>query len=497
MLLTAIWLLPLAGAVFVDLLPRGYARRAGIAVAVIELALTLAVAIALVPHSTGFQFVVDLPWVPQYGISYTLGVDGLNVWLLVLNAFLTLVGLSVTPVDTQRLRAFVALMLALEGAMAGVFLATDLLLFYVFWEAQLIPAYFLLWLWGEGRRPDRAALRFVIYTLIGSLLMLVGVIGEYVFAGNGTHTFDLAALAAHPPSSPIQFALFFVFTLAFVIKAPIAPFHSWLPAAYRAAPIGFLVLLAGVMGKTGVYALLRIVLPLLPNPTYWWNWHYVMPALAIFSILWGALMALAQRDLKLLVAYSSVSHMGFILLGIFSLTEQGAQGAVILMISHGLTIAALFLIVHWIERRVGTRDRSVLRNLAPRIPVLTGVFLVVTFAAAGLPGLSGFVGEFMTLFGAWQQAPWEAAVGALGLVLGPLYLLRAFQGAVYAPPGQDPPAGHPPSNYLAPERLPDLSWTEGWVMAPLIAVMFLIGLFPIILTHAMTTLGLVLHFPWS
>lgn len=497
MLLTAVWLLPVVGAVAVDLLPRIYARYLGVAVALIELALTLVLAIAILPDRTGFQFGVNLAWVPQYGISYTLGVDGLSVWLLLLNSFLTVVGLFVTPIDTQRLRGFVALMLLLEGAMAGVFLATDLLLFYVFWEAMLIPAYFLLWLWGEGRRPEQAALRFVLYTLVGSLLMLVGVIGEYVFAGGGRHTFDLATLAAHPPSAGIQFGLFFVFTLAFVIKAPIVPFHSWLPPAYRAAPIGFLVVLAGMMGKTGLYGLLRIVLPLLPNPTLWWNWHLVMPVLAIISIIWGGLMALVQRDLKMLVAYSSVSHMGFILIGIFSLTQQGAEGAVILMVSHGLIIAALFLIVYWIERRAGTRDRQVLRNLAPRMPVLAGVFLVVTFAALGLPGLSGFVGEFMTLFGAWQQAPWEAVVAALGLVIGPLYMLRAFQGAVYAAPGQDPPPGHPPANYLAPERLPDLTWTEGWVMVPLIGLMFLIGLFPVILTHAMTTLGLALHFPWS
>lgn len=497
MLLTAVWLLPIVGAVVVDLLPRAYARWAGIAIAIIELALTLVLVIGLLPHRTGFQFEVNVPWVPQYGISYTMGVDGLSVWLLALNAFLTLVGLVVTPVETQRLRGFVALMLLLEGAMAGVFLAADLLLFYVFWEAMLIPAYFLLWLWGEGRRPDYAALKFVVYTLVGSLLMLVGVIGEYVFAGGGTHTFDLATLAAHPPDAGIQFGLFFVFALAFVIKAPIVPFHSWLPTAYRAAPVGFLVVLAGTMGKTGLYALLRIVLPLFPNPTLWWNWHDVMPVLAIISILWGALMALAQRDLKLLVAYSSVSHMGFILLGIFSLTQQGAEGAVILMVSHGLTIAALFLIVAWIEQRAGTRDRTVLRNLAPRMPVLAGVFLVVTFAVAGLPGLSGFVGEFMTLFGAWQKAPWEAVVAAIGLVLGPFYMLRAFQGAVYAPRGQDPLPGHPPPSYLAPERLPDLTWSEGWVMVPLIGLMFLIGLFPVIFTHAMTTLGLALHFPWS
>jgi NADH-quinone oxidoreductase subunit M len=408
-----------------------------------------------------------------------------------------MVGLFVTPIDTQRLRGFVALMLLLEGAMAGVLLATDLLLFYVFWEAQLIPAYFLLWMWGEGRQPQRAALRFVLYTLVGSLLMLVGVIGEYVFAGRGQHTFDLATLAASPPGAGVQFGLFFVFALAFVIKAPIVPFHSWLPAAYRAAPIGFLVPFAGMMGKTGLYGFLRIVLPLLPNPTLWWNWHDVMPVLAIISILWGAYMAIAQPDLKLLVAYSSVSHMGFILLGIFSLTQPGAEGAVILMVSHGLTITALFLIVWWIERRTGSRDRSVLSNLAPRMPVMAGVFLVITFAASGLPGLSGFVGEFMTLFGAWQRAPWLAVVAALGLVLGPVYLLRAFNGAVYAPQRQNPPAGHPPASYLAPERLPDLTWNEAWVMVPMIGIMFLIGIFPVVLTHAMTTLGLALHFPWS
>ncbi|MGH7920610.1 MAG: complex I subunit 4 family protein [Candidatus Dormibacteraceae bacterium] len=496
MLLTAIWLVPIAGAVLVDLLPRAYARWTGIGVSIIALALTLIVAIMLIPSHQGFQFAVNLPWVPQYGISYTLGVDGLSVWLLVLNAFLTVVGLAVAG-DTPRPRGFTALMLLLEGGMAGVFLAADLLLFYVFWEAMLIPAYFLLWLWGEGRRPDRAALKFVIFTLAGSLLMLVGVIGEYVFAGGGTHTFDLATLAANPAAPGIQFGLFFVFTLAFIIKAPIVPFHSWLPTAYRAAPIAFLVVFAGTMGKTGLYALLRIVLPLIPNPDLWWNWHAVMPVLAVISIIWGALMALSQRDLKLLVAYSSVSHMGFILLGIFSMTQEGAEGAVILMVSHGIVIASLFLIVAWIERRTGTRDLSALRQLAPRMPILAGVFLVVTLAALGLPGLSGFVGEFMTLLGAWRQAPWEAVVASVGLVLGPLYMLRAFQGAMYAPRGQDPHSGHPPASYLAPQRLPDLTWSEAWVLVPLIGVMFLIGLFPIVLTQAMTALGLALHFPWS
>ncbi|MFZ0217943.1 MAG: NADH-quinone oxidoreductase subunit M [Candidatus Dormiibacterota bacterium] len=496
MLLSAIWLLPVLGAVLIDLLPKRAARTTGIAVSLIDLALTIVAAVGLVPGHHGYQFAVDLPWVPQFGASYHLGVDGISIWLLVLNAFLTVIALLAGG-SVPRPRGFVALLLLLEGAMAGLFLSADLLLFYVFWEAMLIPAYFLLWLWGEGPRPAYAALKFVIFTLVGSLLMLVGVIGEYVFAGAGQHTFDLTTLAAHPATEAIQFGLFVLFALAFAVKAPIFPFHSWLPTAYAAAPTPFLVVFAGVMGKTGVYAFLRLVVPLLPHPVLWWNWDAVMPVLAVAGIIWGALMALNQRDLKMVVAYSSVSHMGFILLGIFSLTEQGQQGALIQMVNHGIIIAALFLLVAWIERRTGSRDRSVLRDLAPRMPVLAGVFMVVTLASLGLPGLNSFVGEFMTLLGAWRQAPWEAVVGAIGLVLGPLYMLRIFQGAMYAPRGQDPLPGHPPRSYTDPVKLPDLARLEAGLMVPLIALMFLIGFYPALLTSVMTALGYPLPVPWS
>src|SRR5207244_9316596 len=261
-----------------------------------------------------------------------------------------------------------------------------------------------------------------------------------VYAGGGKHTFDPATLPAHPPSPGLQFGLFFLFGLAFAIKVPLFPFHGWLPDAYEAAPAPLLVTFAGVMGKTGAYAMLRILVALLPHPVLWWDWNSVIPVLAVVGIAWGALMALNQRDMKMVVAYSSVSHMGFIVLGIFAFNQQGQQGAVLQMVNHGLIVPALFLLAAWIEARTGTRDRSVLKDLAPRMPVMTAIFFIVTLAALGLPGLNSFVGEFLTLLGAWQYSPWLAVSGCAGLVLAPVYMLRLFQGVMYAAPGEQLPA---------------------------------------------------------
>jgi NADH-quinone oxidoreductase subunit M len=383
------------------------------------------------------------------------------------------IAILATPV-TNRTGGFVALMLAMSAGLAGVFMATDLVFFYVFWEAMLIPAYFLLWLYGEGPRPGWAALKFVLYTLAGSLLMLVGVIGEYV--ATGKQTFDLAQLATMSPSPALQFGLFFVFALAFAIKTPLFPFHSWLPDAYNAAPIPMLITFAGVMGKAGAYGFLRIAVPLFPQPVDWWDWRWVIPVLAVAAIIWGALMALAQSDMKMLVAYSSVSHMGFIVLGIFAFNIQGQQGAIVQMVNHGVIIAALFLIVGWIADRAGTRDRSAMAGLALRMPVMAGVFAVVTFAALGLPGLNSFVGEFMTLLGAWERAPVLAIVGAAGLILAPVYMLRLFQGVM-----QGPPAGPVPRSDIYAGQLS--------LITPLILIMFAIGLDPAVLTNLMTSLG--------
>ena len=473
MTLTAIWVIPLVGAAFIAYMPPRLAKWSGVFTAVAALFVAAVVAIGFAPNYHGFQFTERMEWIPQYSIFYRLGVDGISLWLVVLNAFLTVIGILATPI-TKRTAGFVALMLAMSAGLAGVFMATDLVLFYVFWEAMLIPAYFLLWRYGEGERPGRAAFKFVLYTLVGSLLMLVGVIGEYIVTG--LQTFDLAALATLAPAPGLQFGLFFVFGLAFAIKTPLFPFHSWLPDAYMAAPTPMLITFAGVMGKAGAYGFLRIAVPLFPHPVGWWDWSWVVPILAVAAIIWGALMAIAQSDMKLLVSYSSVSHMGFIVLGIFALNVQGQQGAVVQMVNHGIIIAALFLIVAWIDDRVGTRDRMGMAGLALRMPLMAGVFAVVALAALGLPGLNSFVGEFMTLLGAWERAPLLAVFGAIGLVLTPVYILRMFQGVM-----QGTPVGSVPKS--------DIYGSQLALLAPLIALMFVIGLDPALLTNLMTSIG--------
>lgn len=471
--LTSLWLLPLVAAALVFRLPPALAKWFGVLTAFVALLIAAFVAFTFAPYYHGFQFTEKVAWIPQFSIFYRLGLDGISLWLVVLNAFLTVIAVLATPVQ-RRTGGFVALMLAMSAGLAGVFMATDLVLFYVFWEAMLIPAYFLLWLYGEGARAGWAALKFVLYTLAGSLLMLVGIIGEYIVTGQ--HTFDLSQLATMAPSPSLQFGLFFLFAIAFAIKTPLFPFHSWLPDAYSAAPVPMLVTFAGVMGKAGAYGFLRIAVPLFPQPVDWWDWRWVIPVLAVAAILWGALMALVQKDMKLLVSYSSVSHMGFIVLGVFALNIQGQQGAVIQMVNHGILIAALFLIVGWIADRVGTRDRSAMAGLALRMPVMAGVFAVVTFAMLGLPGLNSFVGEFMTLLGAWERAPVLAVFGAIGLVLAPIYMLRLFQGVM-----QGAPEGPVPRR--------DIYAGQVSLLAPLIVLMFAIGLDPAVLTNLMTSLG--------
>jgi NADH-quinone oxidoreductase subunit M len=479
-MLTAIWLVPTVGAVLVTALPRRFSKWTAVIVSTIGLALALYVAFAFDASRHSYQFVERTTWIADYHIDYHLGVDGISLWLIVLNAFLTLIAVLATPLATVSEPRFLALLLLLEAGMAGAFLAVDLVLFYVFWEAMLIPAYFLLWGWGEGPRASYAAIKFILYTLAGSLLMLVGVIAEYFATGQST--FDISKLASVHPSSAAQFGLFFLFALAFAIKIPLFPFHSWLPDAYMAAPTPFLVTFAGVMGKIGAYGLLRIVLPLFPHPVYWWDWNWVMPVLGVAGIVWGAFLAVAQRDMKSLVAYSSISHMGFIVVGIFSLNAQGAQGAVLQMVNHGIIIAALFLIVAWIALRTGTRDRSALAGLGWGMPAMAGVFLVVTLAALGLPGLNSFVGEFMTLLGAWQRSPILAVVSCIGLVLAPVYMLRLFQGAMQGP-------------RPAATRVFDLRFSEGGILAPLVLLMFFLGLYPYFLTRVMNAVGQPV--PWQ
>ena len=473
-LLSTIWLLPLISAFLVAFMPPRWSKGMSVAAALVTLGIAGAVAFIFDPTASGYQFTENIAWIPQFRIFYRLGVDGISIWLVVLNALLTVIAVLATPISMKNANRFLGLILAMSAGLAGVFMAVDLVLFYVFWEAMLIPAYFLLWLFGEGERPGRAAVKFVLFTLVGSLLMLVGVIGEYVFTGQ--QTFNLATLSTIAPSPSIQFGLFAVFALAFAIKTPLFPFHGWLPDAYLAARTPMLITFAGVMGKAGAYGFLRIAVPLFPDPVGWWDWRWVIPVLAVAAIIWGALMAIAQRDMKLLVAYSSVSHMGFIVLGTFSYNVQGQQGAILQMVNHGIIISALFLLVAWIADRTGTRDRSALAGLARRMPVMAGVFIVVTLAALGLPGLNSFVGEFMTLLGAWQRAPVLAAIGAIGLVLAPVYMLRLFQGTMHGEPTETKPMADINAGQLA-------------LLTPLILLMFVLGLYPYVLTRLMTALG--------
>jgi NADH-quinone oxidoreductase subunit M len=278
--------------------------------------------------------------------------------------------------------------------------------------------------------------------------------------------------------------LFALFAAGFLVKVPVFPFHAWLRDTYMTAPTPVLLGIAGVMGKAGAYAMLRILLPLFPNPNLWWNWNDVIPVLAVIAIAWGAFMALTQRDLKALVAYSSLSHMGFIVLGIFTFNAQGQEGAVIQMVNHGLIVPALFLLIAWLQQRTGTRDRSAIAGLAPRMPIMAGIFMIVALAALGLPGLNSFVGEFMTLLGAWQLAPWLAITGCLGLILAPIYMLRVFQGAMYGPNvSLDPEVAHP-----------DLRRTEIALILPLLALMFVLGLFPNLIGEAIAAVGQPM--PW-
>jgi NADH-quinone oxidoreductase subunit M len=473
--LTILWLLPLIAGALVAFMPPQLSKLMSAITAIITLGIAAGVALVFDPGAHHYQFTEVVPWVPQLSIFYRLGVDGISIWLVVLNAFLTVIAVLATPVTMKNANRFLGLILAMSSGLAGVFMAVDLVLFYVFWEAMLIPAYFLLWLFGENEEtPGRAAIKFVLYTLAGSLLMLVGVIGEYV--ATGKQTFDLATLATISPTPAIQFGLFFVFALAFAIKTPLFPFHSWLPDAYLAAPTPMLITFAGVMGKAGAYGFLRIAIPLFPHPVLWWDWRWVIPVLAVAAIIWGALMALAQRDMKLLVAYSSVSHMGFIVLGIFAFNVQGQQGAILQMVNHGIIVPALFLLVAWIADRAGTRDRSALAGLAPRMPVMAGVSIVVVLAALGLPGLNSFVGEFMTLLGAWQRAPVLAILGAVGLVLAPVYMLRFFQGTFQGEPVDKRP-------------MQDIHTAQLVLLSPLVLLMFVLGIYPYLLTQLMSALG--------
>lgn len=500
-LLSAIIATPFIGAALALIMPRRAAWGWGVAVAVIGLALSLAVIPLFSSSASGFQFVEHDTWLPELGVTYSLGVDGLSVFLLGLNGLLTLVALIASPpplASGDRARAYVALMLTLSGAMQGVFLATNLFLFYIFWELMLVPAYLLVGMFGGPRRVY-AAIKFVLFTAVGSLLMLIGIIWVGVVTtstSNAPFTLDLSTLLAKGVPAGAQPILFFAFMAAFAVKAGLFPLHSWAPDAYTQAPTPVVVLIAGVMAKTAVYGMLRFTLPLFPLAAI--QYFPLVGTLTVIGILYFAAQALVSNDIKRLLAYVSLSHMSVIILAIFAMNQQGIQGAILQMVNHGVIIAALFLIAGAIEERAGARRLTEFGGLATRLPWMATAFLIASLAALGLPGLNSFAGEFLAFLGAFHANRVYGAVATLVVIPAAWYMLRFFQGVMHGPTSEEGPvtealqAGAGVANGTdAPARgrgarravkrsgaMRDLGWREALALLPLIALMFYLGVAP-------------------
>jgi NADH-quinone oxidoreductase subunit M len=415
------------------------------------------------------QFVQSLHWVPALHINYLVGVDGISLWMVVLTALLGVISILLSMKQEKNLRNFVALMLALEAGTLGVFLALDTIMFYVFWELMLVPTYFIIGIWGEGRRVY-ATMKFVIFTLVGSLLMLVAILSLTMVHYGATHdvTFDLRILTHTHIDPSMQIWMFLFFFVAFAIKIPVFPLHSWLPHAYVACPIPALILLTGAMSKTGAYGFLRFCLPLFPDAIE--SMALVIGLMAGAGMVYGAWIAIAQKDIKALVAYSSISHLGFIVLGIFARNEEGIEGSILQMLNHGIIASALFIIVGFIEMRMGTRNLAELRGLSKAMPVLYGTFMLVMLAALGLPGLNGFVGEFLILMGVWNSQLLSGLsgilvlMGGLSIVFASIYMLYMFQGTMQEKPNS--------------ENVSDINSGEFKLLLPACLLILLIGLYP-------------------
>jgi len=469
-LLTLVVFSPLAGALFLGLLPRepvAGIRRAALVFALVPFALSLWVLAAFRPGEADFQLVERAAWIPAWGVDYRLGVDGVSLFLVLLTTFLTpIVVLSSWGDVHKRVKDFFVLLLVLETGMLGTFLALDLFLFYVFWEVMLIPMVFLIGVWG-GPRRIYAAVKFMLYTMVGSLLMLVAILycAWSVKTQTGSFGFGYDRFLALHLADREQLYLFAAFALAFAIKVPIFPLHTWLPDAHVEAPTGGSVILAGVLLKMGTYGFLRFAIPLFPVAVAaaapW------IVALAVIGIVYGALVATVQPDLKKLVAYSSVSHLGFVMLGLFALNPIGVSGAVYQMLNHGLSTGGLFLVVGMIYERRHTRQIADFGGLWSVVPVYAVFFLLVMLASVGLPGLNGFVGEFLILLGAFGRWPWATAVATTGIILGALYLLWMYQRVLFGPVVHE-----------ENRRLADLAPREIVVLTPVVALCLVMGFYP-------------------
>jgi NADH-quinone oxidoreductase subunit M len=447
---------------------RNAIRWTGLVTSVLEFGLALWVLAQFSPTQAGMQMEINLPWLNLGGspVAYHLGVDGLSILMLLLTTFLTpLAILSSWKAIDQRLKAFMLVFLLEESAMLGVFLSLDLILFFTFWEFSLVPMFLLIGIWGGARRVY-ASVKFVLYTMAGSIFMLVAIIVAGLTAG----TFSVTGMAGGSAfSAAMQTWLFLGFGVAFAVKVPVWPLHSWLPDAHTEAPTAGSVVLAGILLKLGTYGFLRFCFTLFPLATR--QFAPWVAGLAIVGILYGAAVAFMQKDMKRLVAYSSVSHLGFVMLGLFALNQQGVEGGILQMVNHGLSTGALFLIVGMIYERRHTRELDEFGGLWKAMPVLGALALIVTLSSMALPGLNGFVGEFNILLGAFNStllaSPWFGGVAALGVILGAVYMLHFFQKIFLGPLAK-------PENLA----LKDLDAREIIILAPIVVMIFWIGLYP-------------------
>ncbi|MGH7567949.1 MAG: complex I subunit 4 family protein [Gemmatimonadales bacterium] len=467
--LTALLAWPLAGALIVALAPAHRAKHVALAASLGEFALALPLWWVFAP-AAGMQLQLSLPWIPAWGIAYAVGVDGISLFMVLLTALLLpLSVLGSYSYITERERGFYALLLVLTTGMIGVFVALDLFLFYVMWEVMLIPMYFIIGVWG-GERRLYAAIKFFIYTMFGSLLMLVAILGLYFVVGarTGTSSFAYAHLLGNLGDlGSLAWWFFGAFFLAFAIKVPMFPFHTWLPDAHVEAPTAGSVILAGILLKMGTYGFLRFALPFFPGVALHPAVQTAIVVLSLIGILYGGLVAMVQPDFKKLIAYSSVAHLGFVMLGIWALTLQSVQGALLIMLNHGLSTGALFFLAGMLYERRHSRLIAAYGGLARVVPLFAAVLTVVALSSIGLPGTNGFVGEFLVLVGSYRAYPAATILATTGVIVAAIYLLWALQRVIFNPLDKH-----------ENEKLTDLTARELAVLVPLLAGILWIGVYP-------------------